>query len=38
MAIAVLSGPAPRHELEPHADHVVDTIADLPALLRRLRG
>jgi phosphoglycolate phosphatase len=38
VAIAVLSGPAPRRELEPHADHVVETIADLPALLRQLRG
>lgn len=35
-AIAVLSGPAPRDELEPHADHVVATIADLPDLLRSL--
>jgi phosphoglycolate phosphatase len=36
VAIAVLTGPAPRHELEPHADHVIDSIADLPALLRDL--
>jgi phosphoglycolate phosphatase len=36
VAIAVLTGPAPRHELEPHADHVVDSIADLPAYLRGL--
>jgi phosphoglycolate phosphatase len=36
VAIAVLTGPAPRHELEPHADHVVASIADLPALLRGL--
>lgn len=36
MAIAVLTGPtraAARPDLEPHADHVIDTIADLPALL-----
>jgi phosphoglycolate phosphatase len=38
VAIAVLTGPAPREELAPHADHVVATIADLPALLRRLRA
>jgi phosphoglycolate phosphatase len=37
VAIAVLSGPAPREELEPHADHVVDSIADLPELLAGLR-
>ncbi|MFO1147747.1 MAG: HAD family hydrolase [Alsobacter sp.] len=36
VAIAVLTGPAPRHELEPHADHVVGSIADLPAYLRGL--
>ena len=33
VAIAVLTGPATREELEPRADHVVDSIADLPALL-----
>ncbi|GGH12268.1 haloacid dehalogenase [Alsobacter metallidurans] len=36
VSIAVLTGPAPRAELEPHADHVVASIADLPALLRTL--
>ena len=36
VAVAVLSGPAKRAALEPHADHVIDTIADLPALLTRL--
>jgi phosphoglycolate phosphatase len=36
VAIAVLSGPATREELAPHADHVVASIADLPALLRGL--
>ena len=36
MALAVLSGPASRAVLEPHADHVIDTIADLPLLLARL--
>ncbi len=29
--IGVLTGPAPRGELAPHADVVLDTIADLPA-------
>ena len=33
LAIAVLSGPAQRAALEPFADRVVGTIADLPALL-----
>ncbi|MHB2166929.1 HAD family hydrolase [Alsobacter sp. R-9] len=36
VAIAVLSGPAPREELEPHADLVVDSIAALPEALARL--
>ncbi|PSC04688.1 HAD family hydrolase [Alsobacter soli] len=36
VAIAVLSGPAPRDELQPFADHVVESIAQLPALLRGL--
>jgi len=36
MAIAVLTGPAPRAVLEPLADHVVGSIADLPDLLARL--
>ncbi len=36
VAIAVLTGPAPREELEPHADHVVASIAELPAYLRKL--
>ena len=36
LSMAVLSGPAGRAVLEPHADHVIDTIADLPALLARL--
>jgi phosphoglycolate phosphatase len=38
-SIAVLTGPtraAARPDLEPHADHVIDSIADLPALLDRL--
>ena len=36
IAIAVLTSPtraAARPEIEPHADHVIDSIADLPALL-----
>ena len=39
VSIAVLTGPtraAARPGLEPHADHVIDSIADLPALLDRL--
>jgi phosphoglycolate phosphatase len=38
LAIAVLTGPlrgAARDELEPHADHVLDSIADLPGFLDR---
>ena len=33
LAIGVLTGPATREDLAPHADHVLDSIADLPALL-----
>ena len=33
MAVGVLTGPAERADLEPFADHVLDSIADLPALL-----
>jgi phosphoglycolate phosphatase len=33
LRIAVLSGPAPREALAPHADHVIASIAELPALL-----
>lgn len=39
VAVAVLTGPsreAARPEIEPHADHVIGSIADLPALLDRL--
>lgn len=36
VAIAVLSGPARRDTLAPLADHVIDSIADLPALLPTL--
>lgn len=39
LAIAVLTGPlrdAARPDVEPHADHVIASIADLPALLDRL--
>lgn len=36
LAVAVLSGPAPREDLEPLADHVLAGIEDLPALLDRL--
>ena len=33
LAIGVLTGPATQADLAPHADHVLDSIADLPALL-----
>jgi phosphoglycolate phosphatase len=33
IAVAVLSGPAERDVLEPHADFVVEHIGDLPKLL-----
>jgi len=36
VAIAVLSGPASRDDLEPHADYVINSIADLPALVARI--
>ncbi len=36
VAVAVLSGPAARGELEPLADHVLDGIEGLPALVDRL--
>ncbi len=36
VAVAVLSGPALRHELEHLADHVLDGIEDLPGLVDRL--
>jgi phosphoglycolate phosphatase len=36
LAVAVLSGPASREALEPHADHVVDDIAALPGLFAAL--
>jgi phosphoglycolate phosphatase len=41
VAVAVLTGPlraAARPDVEPHADHVVDSIADLPALFAGLRA
>jgi phosphoglycolate phosphatase len=36
-AIAVLSGFAGREELAPHADHVIDSVMDLPDLLDMLK-
>jgi phosphoglycolate phosphatase len=36
IGVAVLSGPADRGALEPHADFVVEHIGDLPALLARI--
>jgi phosphoglycolate phosphatase len=38
VGIAVLTGPAPREELAPHADHIVDSIADLPRYLTALKA
>lgn len=38
LAVAVLSGPAPRSALAPRADHVVDDIEALPALFAELAG
>lgn len=38
IAVAVLSGPAEREALEPHADFVVEHIGDLPVLLARMMG
>lgn len=38
VAVAVLSGPAPRGELEHLADHVLDGIEGLPALVDMLGG
>ncbi|MGJ4854784.1 HAD family hydrolase [Labrys sp. La1] len=37
-AIAVLSGFAQREELAPHADHVIESVMDLPDLLQSLAG
>ncbi len=36
LAVAVLTGPADREELAPHADHVVDDLEALPALFAAL--
>ncbi len=36
IAVAVLTGPAGRDELAPLADHVIDGLEDLPALVDRL--
>jgi phosphoglycolate phosphatase len=38
LAIGVLSGPAGREELEPHADHLIADIGALPALLAALEA
>ena len=38
LAIAVLSGPADRATLAPHADHVVEDIDALPGLLAEIAG
>jgi phosphoglycolate phosphatase len=36
LAVGVLSGPATREELEPHADHIVEDISALPAFFAGL--
>jgi len=36
MAVGVLTGPATVEDLAPHADHILPSIGDLPALLRSL--
>lgn len=36
LAVGVLTGPADHAHLAPHADHVIASIAELPALLSRL--
>jgi phosphoglycolate phosphatase len=36
VAIGVLTGPLSREELEHHADHIIDSIADLPDLMDRI--
>ena len=36
LAVAVLTGPATREELAPHADHLVDDIGALPAFFAEL--
>lgn len=38
LAIGVLTGPATREDLEDHADYVLNTIGDLPALLSRVQS
>ena len=38
VAIAVLTGPIKRAVLEPHADYVLESMADLPALLAAKNG
>lgn len=37
LAVGVLTGPATRDDLASHADHVLDSIGDLPALLAKMR-
>ena len=38
VGVAVLSGPAERAALEPHADHVIAHIGDLPEFLAELEA
>jgi phosphoglycolate phosphatase len=38
MAVGVLTGPATHDDLAPHADHVLPSIGDLPALLTRFHA
>jgi phosphoglycolate phosphatase len=37
LAVGVLTGPATAEDLADHADHVLPSITELPALLARLR-
>ena len=38
VAIGVLTGPLKRHEFAGHADHIIDSIADLPDLMDRIQA
>ena len=38
LAVAVLSGPADRASLEPHAHHVIEHIGELPALIQAMNA
>ena len=36
IAVGVLSGVSSRAQLRPAADHIIDSVADLPALIQQL--